>query len=61
MPAVLVRAIEKLLLWDAPVAPLIFLGEAIQVKAIEGDALPPNRDLTEPRAHLGIEPIAVHA
>ena len=37
------------------------LGPAIQVKAIEGDALSTDRNLAKRRAHLGIEPIAVHA
>ena len=47
-------------LWDAPVALLIFLGEAIQVKAIEGDALSTDSNFGKRGAHLGIEPIAVH-
>ena len=34
---------------------------AVEVKAIEGDALASDGDLSERRAHLGVEPVAVHA
>jgi hypothetical protein len=44
-----------------PVAPLILVRPAIEVKAIKGDALLADRDLGEGRAYLGIEPVTVHA
>jgi hypothetical protein len=39
----------------------MLLGPPIQVKAIEGDTLGTDGDLGHPGAHLGVEPIAVHA
>ena len=39
----------------------MLLGPAIEVKAIKGDALGADRDLSERGAHLGVEPVAVHA
>jgi hypothetical protein len=37
------------------------VGPGVEVKAIEGDAAIADRDFGEERAHLGIEPVAVHA
>jgi hypothetical protein len=48
-------------LTGTPVAVLIVIRPGIEVKAIEGDALFPDGDFNEAGAHLGIEPIAVHA
>jgi hypothetical protein len=39
----------------------MLVGPGVQVKAVEGDALRADRDLSQVRAHLGVEPIAVHA
>ena len=44
-----------------PVAALMFVGPRIEVKAVKGDALRPYRDGRNPRAHLAIESIFVHA
>jgi len=39
----------------------MLIGPRIEVKAVEGDPLGADRDLREAGAHLGAEPVAVHA
>jgi hypothetical protein len=39
----------------------IVVGEGVQVKPVEGDALDTDSDLGQIRPHLGVEPIAIHA
>ena len=45
----------------ASVATLIVIRPGIEVKAIKGNALGADAHLNETRAHLGVEPVAVHA
>lgn len=40
---------------------LMVVGPGVEVMAIEGDAAITDRDFGEERAHLGIEPVPIHA
>ena len=39
----------------------MLVGPRIEIKAVEGDPLPPDRDLGEQRADRGDEAVAIHA
>ena len=45
----------------ASVATLIVVRPGIEVKTVKGNALGADGHLSEIRAHLGVEPVAVHA
>jgi hypothetical protein len=44
-----------------PVAALIVVGPGIEVKPVESDSLPTDRDYGEARTNLAIEAIFIHA
>jgi hypothetical protein len=44
-----------------PVAVLILVEPGVQFKAVESDPLCANPNLGEIRAHLGVEPVPIHA
>ena len=48
-------------LTGTPVAGLILVRLGVQIKSVEGNALDADADFGQPRADLGIKPVAIHA